>query len=149
MPRFIDKHLGYGASGVLKSIQYNLKTKKASVNEIGVGAGITFRIYPSSGMAPFGNIHKISPDCRATTLVAPTLKDNLEKGNIAFPSVTITPALFVSKLEDKPEVGVQPAIVVGLLGDLVNVGIGFNLAGPRQTKGQVFLLAGFGVGFQF
>jgi len=55
--------------------------------------------------------------------------------------------VFASKTERSDEIQVQPALTVGFLGELVNVGAGFNLSGP--DKGHVFLLLSIGYGFKF
>ncbi len=146
----LTKNITVGGAVIAKLFQYNLKTKKASVNAEGVGAGVTFRVYPNTSMTPFDDIRKITSDCRATTFDAKLLMEDLDKGKVAFPLISVTPAIFASKAADKSDVSVQPAILVGFFRDLINFGIGFNLAGaPRKDKGQVFVLVGMGYGFNF
>jgi len=145
----LDKNWTVGVSATAQLIRYNLSSKKASVNTPGLGAGVNFRYYPEGWMAPDGpkDIRRIKAECRATTFDAPTLDDDTEKGKLAFPLLSISPTLFVSKTEDSPDISLQPALVLGLFRDLVSVGIGFNLTKPN--RGDTFLLIGLGIGFKF
>lgn len=150
-----------GASVTAQLARYNLSTEKASINEVGLGAGIALRYYPKGWMdvaVPEGvtdpkeidklkDIRRIKPDCRASTFEAATLDADPQKGKIAFPLFSISPTVFIAKQEDSSEVSVQPALVVGFVRDIVSVGVGFNLTGPG--RGDVFILFGLGAGFRF
>jgi hypothetical protein len=150
-----------GASVTAQLARYNLSTEKASINEVGLGAGIALRYYPKGWMdvaIPEGmtdpkkidelkDIRRIKPDCRASTFEAATLDADPQKGKIAFPLFSISPTVFIAKQEDSSDVSVQPALVVGFVRDIVSIGIGFNLTGPG--RGDVFILFGLGAGFRF
>ena len=149
-------------------VRYNFSTKKTSMNT-SVGAGISLRYY---GDSPVGNaaeakrlgftdqdisemrhedgkdyyklpVYKISPACRATT--SDFGKERKEK--LASSIISITPTLYASKQENSQDVSVQPAILLGFLDDIINIGTGFNLSGPET--GKVFLVFSLGYGFQF
>lgn len=149
-------------------VRYNFSTKKTSVNT-SVGAGISLRYY---GYSPVGNaaeakrlgftdqdvsemkhkegedyyklpVYRISPACRATT--SDFGKERKEK--LAGSIFSITPTLYASKQENSQDVSVQPAILLGFLDDIINIGTGFNLSGPET--GKVFLVFSLGYGFQF
>lgn len=89
-------------------------------------------------------IRHIRKKCRAETFDGAWLKPDNKKVS---PWISITPIVFASKTERSDEIQVQPALTVGFLGELVNVGAGFNLSGP--DKGHVFLLLSIGYGFKF
>jgi hypothetical protein len=146
-------------------IRYTLGTKQAAINT-GLGAGVAFRYY---GNSPIGDeatvkkdqwpetvqesrpdpktkqlklpIYRIAPGCRATTA------DVGQGKKLASPIFSISPVLYASKIETVGDLNIQPAIQMGVLNDLINIGAGFNLTG--QDKGKVFLLFSLGYGFKF
>lgn len=158
-----------GTSVSTQLIRYNFSSKKTSLNT-NAGAGISFRYY---GNSPLGDdqeikrlgfsekgkeekleydqdgntytlpVYKIKPDCRATTSdFGKERKDKLA-GSI----FSISPTLYASKQENSQDVSVQPAILLGFLDDIINIGTGFNLSGPET--GKMFLVFSLGYGFQF
>ena len=153
-------------------VRYNFSTKKTSLNT-NVGAGISFRYF---GDSPLGDeqaltslgfsdgdkakmkkrtdgngnvetyslpVYRIKPECRAAT--SDIGKER--KSKLASSILSITPTLYASKQENAADLSVQPAILVGFLDDLVNIGTGFNLSGPET--GKMFLVFSLGYGFQF
>ena len=70
-----------------------------------------------------------------------------KEGALAFPLFSLSPPLFVSQAADADQLSVQPALVVGLVRDIINIGVGYNLTRPEA--GRFFLLLGLGVGFKF
>lgn len=148
----LGANLSVGPTVTTQLFRYNLATEKASFNTPGLGIGAAFRWYMDNDMsAPPGegkdqkSIRRIKPKCRATTL--DTFGD--DTGQFKASSVmSFSPVLFASVAEGgSQEFNLQPAFVVGFLRDLINIGIGFNLAG--QNQGEVFLLMGLGAGFKF
>ena len=141
-----------GPTVTTQLFRYNLATEKASFNTPGLGIGAAMRLYMDNDMtAPPGegddqkSIRRIKPKCRATTL--DTFGD--DTGRFKASSVmSFSPVLFASVAEaGSQEFNLQPAFVIGFLRDLINIGVGFNLAG--QNQGEVFLLMGLGAGFKF
>jgi hypothetical protein len=145
--------LSVGPTVTTQLFRYNFATEKASFNTPGLGVGAAFRIYRGNDMqedpkSQKKDIRRIRPSCRATTL--DTFLDDTGKYK-ASSIMSISPVLFASLAEvekgQNQDFNLQPAIVAGFLRDLINIGVGFNLAG--QNQGQVFLLMGLGVGFKF
>ncbi len=145
--------LSLGPTVTTQLFRYNFATEKASFNSPGLGVGAAFRIYLKNDMQPHPetgkrSIRNIRPSCRATTL--DTFLDDTGKYK-ASSFMSISPVFFASMAEeekgDDQDFNLQPAIVAGFFRDLINIGVGFNLAGKNQ--GQVFLLMGLGVGFKF
>lgn len=159
-----------GTAVLTQLVRYNLATKKTSINT-NVGAGVAFRYY---GTSPLGDenevsslgftkddiasiekykddrtgmyrlpLYRIKSECRATT--SDFGKERKEK--LASSVFSITPTLYASKEEGVEDVSVQPAILVGFLDDIINIGTGFNLSGPQT--GKMFLVFSLGYGFQF
>lgn len=161
-----------GTSVSTQLVRYNFSSKKASINT-NVGAGVSFRYYGNSSLGDgrevanmgFSNedmdlmkknkninsrtgdyqlpLYRIAPACRANT--SDFGKERKEK--LAGSIFSITPTLYASKQENSADASVQPALLVGFLDDIINVGAGFNLTGP--DTGKVFLVFSLGYGFQF
>jgi hypothetical protein len=144
-------HISFGPTIAAKAFNYDLASKQVTFNA-GLGAGISMRyygkvrFYDDKGEETGENygIRHIRKKCRAETFDGAWLKPDNKK---VAPWVSITPIVFASKTERADEIQVQPALTVGFLGELVNVGAGFNLSGP--DKGHVFLLLSIGYGFKF
>jgi len=177
VPNFLWGYGGLGAGDwsvgpaiSAQLIKYDFGKKKAGFNT-GVGAGAAFRFYTrvpfiddetleeKLGENKYGMykdktpdgiqgdevlipIHHIKEECRAQNL---TLVD---EGSIASPLFSITPTIYVTE-PTGDDLRVEPAILLGLFKDIVNVGVGFNLTGNDGDVGDVFLLFSLGVGFQF
>lgn len=149
----LSKNVSVGPSITTQLIRYNFATEKASINAKGIGVGAAFRFYNDNDMAAapgsaVKDIRRIRPKCRANTLT--TFEGDAAQYK-ASSWLSISPTIFASVDEVQgsaaSEVSVQPALMVGFLRDLINVGVGWNLAGPN--RGQVFLLMGIGTGFKF
>lgn len=151
------KHWTVGTTVSAQLIRHNLASGKTSINALGIGAGIAFRFYPSIWLPTvkdkdgntFKDIDYVKPKCRATTFDAQSVDENPEAGKVAFPLFSISMIGFASKAEKESEVLLQPALVVGFLRDLVNIGVGVNATGPDKEEGDVFLLFSIGAGFRF
>ena len=149
----LSSNISVGPTVTTQLLRYNFATEKASINAKGLGVGAAFRFYNSNDMdaAPGSSakdIRRIRPSCRATTL---STFDGGPSKVKASSWLSVSPVIFASVDEVQgsaaSEVSVQPALMVGFLRDLINVGVGWNLAGPN--RGQVFLLMGIGTGFKF
>lgn len=141
-------------------LKYDFSSKKAGLNT-GLGAGASLRFYKDKQIkttepevlkhgtydTKAGSVQvpvsQIRSECRATSFRF--ISDN----TVTAPLFSITPALFASKQVDSSDLAVQPALMVGFLQDLINIGVGFNLTGRQGEVGRVFLLMSVGVGFQF
>jgi hypothetical protein len=88
-------------------------------------------------------LYRIKSACRATT------GDIGRSWKPASSIFSITPTIYVTKQDANAntDIAIQPAILVGFLNDLLNIGTGFNLSGPE--KGKVFLLFSIGYGVTF
>lgn len=145
-------NVSFGPTVAAKVLTYDLASKKAGFNT-GVGAGFSMRLYSDvklarseDGKTPearFG-IKQIKKDCRGETFDGAWMQPDNKK---VIPWMSVTPIVYASKSEGNQEIAIQPAISVGFLGELVNIGAGFNLSGP--DKGHVFLLLSLGYGFKF
>jgi len=128
-------------------IKYDLAAKQVSINK-SLGAGASFHFYKNEDNLKFGNkqltVHDIKPECRATTLSAKDVHEDLVNGKIAYSLFSITPTVYASEDQGK-EFSVQPAILVGVFRDIFNFGVGFNLTG--EEKGHTFLLFSMGASF--
>jgi hypothetical protein len=132
-----------GTAVQAQTIRYDLARNQAGFNT-GLGAGVSFRYYRDVKIGgKTVSVSQIKQDCRASTF---RLKN---ESTVAAPLFSLTPTLFVSKLDDTSNLSVQPAIMLGFIEDIVNIGIGFNLTGKPGDVGHVFLLASIGMGFQF
>ncbi len=133
-------------SASVQVIKYDLASKQASINK-SLGAGASFHYYKDSDLQLGGKqlqIKDIKPECRATTFSAKDVHEDPENGKIAYSLFSITPTIYASQ-DQGADFSVQPALLVGVFRDLINVGAGFNLTGP--DKGHVFLLFSVGAGF--
>jgi len=126
-------------------LTYDLASKKSAVNT-GLGAGVSLRFYSDSSVGDL-KLKDVKTDCRATTVDAAFGSQDPTKPKIAMPVFSLTPMLYASKLQASSDMSVQPAIQLGFLADLVNIGVGFNLTGPNT--GHVLLLLSLGYGFKF
>ena len=149
----LGPNVSVGPTVSTQLVRYNFATEKASINAKGLGIGAAFRFYNSNDMAAapgsiVKDIRRIRPKCRANTLA--TFEGDSAQYK-ASSWLSLSPIIFASVDEVQgsaaSEVSVQPAIMVGFLRDLINVGVGWNLAGPN--RGQAFLLMGIGTGFKF
>lgn len=145
-------NVSFGPTVTTKVLTYDLASKKAGFNT-GIGAGLSMRLYSDVKLAKSNDgtresksygINQIKKQCRAETFDAAWLEPD---NQMVISWISITPTVYASKLENADEVAIQPAISVGFLGELVNVGAGFNLSGPN--KGHAFLLLSLGYGFKF
>jgi hypothetical protein len=149
-------YISFGPTVAAKAFNYDLASKRVAFNA-GVGAGLSMRIYNTVGFkgregkngktgelpASYG-ISQIRKRCRAETYDLAWLKPDNQR---VAPLISISPMIFASKSDRDNEIQVQPALTVGFLGELINVGAGFNLSG--QDKGHVFILLSLGYGFKF
>jgi len=146
-------YISLGPTVAAKAFNYDLASKQITFNA-GLGAGLSMRFYntvhfkkgkdaQSDPPVTIG-ISEIRKKCRAETYDLTWLKPD---NQMVAPLISISPMVFASKSERADEIQVQPALTVGFLGELVNVGAGFNLSGP--DKGHVFLILSLGYGFKF
>jgi len=146
-------YLSVGPTVAAQAFNYDLASKRTSFNA-GAGAGLAFRIYwppvsfagdTQSNIQPktYG-IKSIRKKCRVESFDPDLFERDTQK---VAPLFSISPMLFASKSERGDDIRVQPVISIGFLGELVNVGAGFNLSGP--DKGHVFILLSLGYGFKF
>lgn len=155
-------------------VRYDFSSKKAAL-ATGAGAGIAIRYYGKSLLGTkdeakrlgytdetIATIRKhfpsyvsdakdevslplssIKPECRATT--SDVGKERSQK--LASSLFSITPIVYYSKQTTESDLNIQPAIMLGVLDDIISIGTGFNLTG--QEKGKMFLLLSLGYGFKF
>ena len=149
----LSSNISVGPTLTTQLVRYNLATEKASFNARGIGVGAAFRFYNDNDMdaspgTTIRDIRRIKPECRATTL---STFEGDQSQYKASSWLSISPVIFASVEESQGnaanDLSVQPAIVFGFLRDLINFGVGWNLAGPN--RGQAFLLMGIGTGFKF
>ncbi len=124
-----------------QTLKYDFAKKKAGFNT-GVGAGAAFRFYThvsfldkegvkkklGGGNLPIKKttktgliqvpISNIKEECRAQNLSLVTAE------TIAAPLFSITPTIYITNPVDEPDLSVEPAILLGLFRDIVNVGEG-------------------------
>lgn len=149
-------YVSFGPTVAAKAFNYDLSSKRVAFNA-GVGAGFSMRIYDTVRfkdkkdkdgkilVQPISyGISQIRKKCRAETYDLAWLKPDNQR---VTPLISISPMIFASKSDRDNEIQVQPALTVGFLGELINVGAGFNLSG--QDKGHVFVLLSLGYGFKF
>jgi hypothetical protein len=143
-------NVSFGPTVGVKALTYDLASKRAAFNS-GVGAGFSMRLYSDVKFySADGNvterygINRIRKKCRGETFDGSWMEPDNQK---VIPWISISPMVYASKTERVDEVVIQPALTVGFLGELINVGTGFNLSGP--DKGHVFLILTLGYGFKF
>lgn len=145
-------NVSFGPTVAAKVLTYDLASKKAGFNT-GIGAGVSMRLYSDVKLAGSSDgklakesysISQIKKRCRGETFDKAWLESDTKK---VIPWMSITPIVYATKADGNSEIAIQPAISVGFLGELINVGAGFNLSGP--DKGHVFLLLSLGYGFKF
>jgi hypothetical protein len=137
-----------GPSISTQLLKYDLAKKQAGFNT-SVGAGASFRYYKDIEIknekgttVDTVTVSKVRSECRQTSF-------DSRKAYLAAPFISITPTLYVTKPTNEGELSVQPAILLGFLEDIINVGVGWNLTGAPGEKGNVFLLMSIGYGFAF
>lgn len=147
------KYISVGPTVAAQAFNYDLASKRVSFNA-GGGAGLAVRVYwPPVNFEgdPINEVRRVSyginqirKRCRVESFDPDLFKSDTQK---VAPLFSISPMVFASKSERGDDIRVQPVISVGFLGELVNVGAGFNLSGP--DKGHVFILLSLGYGFKF
>lgn len=145
----IDGQWSVGPAVSTQLIKYDMAKKQAGFNA-SVGAGASFRFYRpirikdrDGSLLQKVNIGQVRTECRQTSF---GWDRNSYK---ASPLFSITPTLYATKPTSAGDLAVQPAIVLGFFEDVLNFGVGFNLTGPPEEKGHVFLLMSIGTGFSF
>ncbi len=143
-------NVSFGPTVGAKALTYDLSSKKVSFNA-GIGAGVSMRLYndvkfysADGNVTEHYGINRIRKRCRGETFDGSWLQPDNQK---VIPWISISPMVYASKTDREDEIVVQPALTVGFLGELINVGTGFNLSGP--SKGHVFMLLSLGYGFKF
>ncbi len=123
-------------------VRYNLADKKSSFNAKSAGGGLSVRWYPSSHLKDFGvnSIKEVPRGCRAQT-------EDLMPDNKVVAPLSFAPTFYLSQGENEGEVETQLAFNLGMLNDLVTVGIGWNLSG--KDAGEWFVIIGPSFGFSF
>lgn len=158
------KYFSVGPAVSYSLIQYNLADKKTSFNARAVGAGLSLRYYSPDDLAFLGQnelgrppkpatnpnpairyaedttIADIPAECRAQTT-------DLKTAGKAVAWLSLSPTMYVFQEGGAEKLGVQFAINLGILNDIFNVGVGWNLSG--QNAGEWFILAGPSFGFKF
>lgn len=147
------RYISVGPTVAAQAFNYDLAAKRVSFNA-GGGAGLAVRVYwppvsfegdRENNVRPVSyGINQIRKRCRIESFDPDLFKTDTQK---VAPLFSISPMVFASKSERGDDIRVQPVISVGFLGELVNVGAGFNLSGP--DKGHVFILLSLGYGFKF
>ncbi len=143
----IDGQWSVGPTVSTQLIKYDMAKKQAGFNA-SVGAGASFRFYrpirikdsPHPGKVFIGQVRT---ECRQTSFAWD------RNSYRASPLFSITPTLYATKPTSAGDLAIQPAIVLGFFEDVLNFGVGFNLTGPPEEKGHVFLLMSIGTGFSF
>lgn len=131
-------------------LKYDLASKQISFNR-SVGVGASFRYYQTAEIEKDNVTYKIKvadvkPECRATSFTAADVFEDPKNGKLISNLFSLTPTIYATQAENS-DLSVQPAILVGLFRDILNVGAGFNLTGP--DRGHVFLLFSIGAGFDW
>ena len=146
----LGNHISFGPTVAAKAFNYDLSSKRVTFNA-GLGAGFSMRWYNKVSFYDENDneiggvgIRRIRKKCRAETFDGAWLKADNKK---VIPLFSVSPMIFASKSERADEILVQPALTVGFLGELINMGAGFNLSGPE--KGHIFLILSVGYGFKF
>jgi hypothetical protein len=138
-------YVTFGPTASVQAVRYDFALKKAALST-GVGAGVSARIYNNVNIKGDGSFefNNIKTECRRTTFDIGRGKD---PGNpkIVGPTISITPIVYYSKTETS-DFTLQPAVQLGFLEELINIGVGFNLTG--QNQGHVFVLLSLGYGFR-
>jgi hypothetical protein len=140
-----------GTKATASFFRYNLASEKASFNEKTLGLGLSFRYYTESQLANANktSIREVPQACRARTQDLLDFSRSSKDGSLAKVGswFSISPTLFVSKGENESDVSIQPAIVVGILNDILSAGVAYNLTG--SGRGQWSVLVGPSYGFQW
>lgn len=145
----IDGQWSVGPTVSTQLIKYDMAKKQAGFNA-SVGAGASFRFYRpirikdrDGSLLQKVNIGQVRTECRQTSF-------GWDRNSYrASPLFSITPTLYATKPTSAGDLAIQPAIVLGFFEDVLNFGVGFNLTGPPEEKGHVFLLMSIGTGFSF
>ncbi len=140
----VDGQWSVGPTVSTQLIKYDMAKKQAGFNA-SVGAGASFRFYRPIRIkdGPKVFIGQVRTECRQTSF-------GWDRNSYrASPLFSITPTLYATKPTSAGDLAIQPAIVLGFFEDVLNFGVGFNLTGPPEEKGHVFLLMSIGTGFSF
>lgn len=136
--------VGPGVSAQL--LKYDLASKQISFNR-SIGVGASFRYFSAVTIDKKKyKVSDIKPECRASSFSAADVFDDPKSGKLIANLFSITPTLYATQAENS-DLSVQPAILLGVFRDILNIGTGFNLTGP--DKGHTFLLFSIGSGFNF
>lgn len=145
----IDGQWSVGPTVSTQLIKFDMAKKQAGFNA-SVGAGASFRFYRpirikngDGSLLQKVYIGQVRTECRQTSFGWD------RKSYRASPLFSITPTLYATKPTSAGDLAIQPAIVLGFFEDVLNFGVGFNLTGPPEEKGHVFLLMSIGTGFNF
>ena len=142
----IGDHWSVGSAVSAQLVKYDLASKQVSFNR-SIGVGASFRYYTAEEIdGKKFKVNDIKPDCRATSFSATDVSDDPKSGKLISNWFSITPTLYATQAENS-DLSVQPAILLGVFRDILNIGTGFNLTGP--DKGHTFLLFSIGSGFNF
>ena len=95
----------------------------------------------SPGDAETTSISEIPVGCRAKTT------DILNAGDKISAWFSISPTFYVFQEKEDDDVGVQLALNLGFLNDILSIGVGYNLSG--NDAGEWFIMAGPSLGIQF
>lgn len=135
-----------GSAVSAQLVKYDLASKQVSFNR-SIGVGTSFRYYAAEEIdGKKIKVSDIKPECRATSFSATDVSDDPKSGKLISNLFSITPTLYATQAENS-DLSVQPAILLGVFRDILNIGTGFNLTGP--DKGHTFLLFSIGSGFNF
>jgi hypothetical protein len=141
-----------GTKATASFFRYNIASEKASFNDKTLGLGLSFRYYTGSQLANADgatSIKNVPQACRARTQDLLDFSRSGKDGSLAKVGslFSISPTLFVSKGENEDDVSIQPALVVGILNDILSAGVAYNLTGAG--RGQWSVLIGPSYGFQW
>ena len=152
---WLDGQWSVGPAVSTQLVKYDLGEGEAGLN-LGIGAGAAFRFYPDIKIKDENGdeiekikISQVKQKCRQTSFARDVAGTNGETPYLAAPLFSITPTLYTTQEVNEDEFSVQPAIVFGFFEDIINFGVGYNLTGPDEEEGNVFLLFGIGLGFRF
>lgn len=147
----LGDHWSVGTKATASFFRYNLASEKASFNDKTLGLGLSFRYYTESQLANANktSIKEVPHACRARTQDLLDFSRSSKDGSLAKVGswLSVSPTLFVSKGENESDVSIQPAIVVGILNDILSAGVAYNLTG--SGRGQWSVLVGPSYGFQW
>jgi hypothetical protein len=147
----LGKNWSVGTKATASFFRYNLASEKASFNDKTLGIGLSFRYYTDNQLKNTGHndINDVPRACRARTEDLLDFSRSNSDGTLAKAGswISFSPTLFVSKTESEGDVAIQPAIVIGLLNDIISIGAAYNLTGTG--RGQWSIIVGPSYGFQW